>query len=572
MTRDSARFAGTCVAWLLLSSLILVHFHDQFWWGPDEGVYAYVAQRFLAGDTLHRDLIDIHPGYGNFLNIAAFALFGEDLLSLRYPLVLLTLLQGGIALWVLRTHGNLVAFVGALAVTAFSFIQFLNPSANWHALGAYFALLLCLTALPRGSSSRLLLAGLIVGIAFFTRQLSGVLLGIGLVAVLLSELEEGKTGKRMPAAILGGVPTLGLAAYVMLKDQFFGALWIGVWPIILLAVLTWRARLTWVDFARITMIPLTGFILSGIPIAVFMAASGALMPWLRDLLFSALVINSQAFIADRSYAEILAVVYVYLPDSDTTGVISSLGWLALLLTFPVAGILSVSRILARQPLPLPAISAMIWATSALHYQIPFYLMVAVAPILLGLLCLSNRPFALAFVGALSFWAIFFQAGRPIEQSLAGIVFSEAAKTYVASDLPRVSLRISEESRALYSQVVSTIEQEARKGEALFTLPMNPEINFITGRKAPVPYYGTQLGLKNREDLEDTIEALDQAAPLFVVHRRKDKYLTPLGADLLKAVQMRSARPRQIGPFDLYRYSPPSPEWSSSPVLKSPAGL
>ena len=65
MQRDTMGFAGLGFLWLLLSGLILFHFHDQFWWGPDEGVYAYVAQRFLAGDTIHRDLIDIHPGYGN---------------------------------------------------------------------------------------------------------------------------------------------------------------------------------------------------------------------------------------------------------------------------------------------------------------------------------------------------------------------------------------------------------------------------------------------------------------------------------------------------------------------------
>ncbi len=571
MTRDAARFAGTSLGWLLLSALVLFHFHDQFWWGPDEGVYAYVAQRFLAGDTLHRDLIDIHPGYGNFLNIAAFTLFGEDLLSLRYPLAVLTLLEGGIALWILRTQGNLVAFVGALAVTAFSFIQFLNPSANWHALGAFFALLLCLTVLPRGASSRLILAGFFVGIAFFTRQLSGVLLGIGLVAVLLSEFQEGSTGRRLPAIILGGIPTLGLTAYLISKEHLFGAVWIGVWPVLLLAVLTWRTRLTWDDFARVTILPFAGFIMSGVPIAVFMAASGALMPWLRDLLFSALAINNQNFIADRSYADILAIIYVYLPVTNFTGIISGLGWLALMLTFPVAGILSVRRVLVGRPLPLTAILATVWAISALHYQIPVYLMMAVAPVLLGLICMVHTPFALASVAALSLWAIIIPAGRPIDRSLVATVMSEPSEAYVASDLPRVSLRISEDSRALYSQVINAIEQEATNDEQLFTLPMNPEINFMTARKAPVPYYGTQLGLENREDLEATVAALDRAAPLFVVHRRNDKYLTPLGADLLKVVRSRSASPRRIGPFDLYRYSPKSSVEPPFRTSRSPAG-
>ncbi len=41
---------------------LLWYFHDRFWWPPDEGVYAYVAQRILAGDRLHLDLIDLHGG------------------------------------------------------------------------------------------------------------------------------------------------------------------------------------------------------------------------------------------------------------------------------------------------------------------------------------------------------------------------------------------------------------------------------------------------------------------------------------------------------------------------------
>ena len=41
---------------------LLWHFHNRFWWPADEGVYAYVAQRILAGDRMHLDLIDFHGG------------------------------------------------------------------------------------------------------------------------------------------------------------------------------------------------------------------------------------------------------------------------------------------------------------------------------------------------------------------------------------------------------------------------------------------------------------------------------------------------------------------------------
>ena len=57
--------------------------------------------------------------------------------------------------------------------------------------------------------------------------------------------------------------------------------------------------------------------------------------------------------------------------------------------------------------------------------------------------------------------------------------------------------------------------------------------------------------------EAAIAALDKAAPLFVVHKPNDKYLTPQGAELLKAVQARSPAPQRLGSFELYRY--PAPE-------------
>jgi hypothetical protein len=47
---------------LTLVAALLWQFHDRFWWPVDEGVYGYVAQRLLAGDVIHRDLIDLHGG------------------------------------------------------------------------------------------------------------------------------------------------------------------------------------------------------------------------------------------------------------------------------------------------------------------------------------------------------------------------------------------------------------------------------------------------------------------------------------------------------------------------------
>src|SRR5436305_866534 len=65
---------------------VLVHLHDRFWWPPDDGAYAHPAERMLQGEVLHRDVHEAHPAL-HFVNEAALALFGNRLVSLRYPLV-----------------------------------------------------------------------------------------------------------------------------------------------------------------------------------------------------------------------------------------------------------------------------------------------------------------------------------------------------------------------------------------------------------------------------------------------------------------------------------------------------
>ena len=59
------------------STLILFHFHDRSWWPPDEGAYAHVAERILAGEVLNLTIQDIHAGYINFAKPLAFAKFGD---------------------------------------------------------------------------------------------------------------------------------------------------------------------------------------------------------------------------------------------------------------------------------------------------------------------------------------------------------------------------------------------------------------------------------------------------------------------------------------------------------------
>ncbi len=104
--RMAKRVPAAVVA-LLATSCLLYSFYDRFWYPPDEGNYAHVAQRILSGETLNLQVQDVHPGYITFVNAAALRLFGVDLVSMRYPLVLAGLVQAAVLFSVFPRAGSL---------------------------------------------------------------------------------------------------------------------------------------------------------------------------------------------------------------------------------------------------------------------------------------------------------------------------------------------------------------------------------------------------------------------------------------------------------------------------------
>ncbi len=541
---------------LMSVALMLFFYHDLFWWPVDEGVYAYIAQRMNAGYIIHKDIIDLHAGYGNLLNAWAFRLFGEDLLSLRYPLIAITLVQSIIAYILLASRGPFVACVGGIAVAAFSFVQFPNPSANWHALGWFFVLALCLEKLRPGSMLRLFLAGLLVGMCFFTRQLSGVFLALGLICVLLVEAPKEQDNPRGPALLIGAIASLGLILYVATKDQLSAFLWAGIWPLGLLITAMLTARFSWGYAGRTVMLVLAGFLIAGLPLAISNLSKDAFGFWLNDMLFSALSIHGQDFIAQASFWNLLQMAWQgMLSGAGLVASLSGLAWIFLILTVPALGIIVNRDVTHVQRCSPTAILAVFWAIGALHYQIPIYLMFVLPAVLCALLILRGTFALSVIVLAVALWAIAFQAGQPVERGLTGIIAGERRGPPVRAELPGVSLRLMPDDIADFETLLKELERTGSDDAHLMTIPVEPQLYFMTNRTPPVRYFSTAMGLLSDADVTNTITALDEAAPLNVVNRRFDKYLTPLSAQLLDHVKAHSEAPFQVGPFDVYRYAP-----------------
>ncbi|MDR1989057.1 MAG: hypothetical protein LBQ09_02365, partial [Acidobacteriaceae bacterium] len=169
----------------ILSFALLWYFHDRFWYPTDDGFYGNIAERLLGGETLGRDLQDLHPGYIHVLNAAAMRLFGLSLVSMRYPLILVSLAEAGLvfALFVRRTLA--LAISAAILVVSVGVVQFFDPTPNWYTLTLAVATAAWLTTKAPLSSRAIFVAGLFVGAATMFRQLSGIWLAMGLVYVLL---------------------------------------------------------------------------------------------------------------------------------------------------------------------------------------------------------------------------------------------------------------------------------------------------------------------------------------------------------------------------------------------------
>jgi len=87
------KFILLSVIVIIFHAVLLWHFHDQFWWVQDEGNYVHVADRMLGGEILHKQVQDFHSAPIHLIHAASLKLFGKDLVSLRYPLVLIGVLQ-----------------------------------------------------------------------------------------------------------------------------------------------------------------------------------------------------------------------------------------------------------------------------------------------------------------------------------------------------------------------------------------------------------------------------------------------------------------------------------------------
>ena len=549
------------IATLCLNALILVHFHDQFWWAPDEGNYAHVAERVLDGEVLHADVQDIHPGYVNLTNAAALGVFGRELVSMRYPLVALGVTQCAIIFFILAPLGPLAAAAGATAITALGFVQFLDPTAHWYALFLVIALAGVLQGMKPGARWRLEAIGALVMTTVLYRQLSGVFVAMAALTFLLIEqarVDESVPGPRGGSPWLGRalviVMLLGLVGYLLRSTDQVGWLLFGIWPVL---VLLWTLRATTMPTVEVVgaMTRMaSGGAVAAFPLLAYHAAHGSLGAWYDDVVVTALSFPRMPFFDTMSYGSHLASAIGSILHGGVTGAVNGLLWVMLTLVAATTGAILIRRLAVgpRVLSPLP-ILAVFYGVVSVHYQIPIYLTYTAGLSLVALLWLGHgrTPVALGTV-AVAGLALWFHAGQPLSRGIGGLTDGVRIPVEEENDLPRVGLRIERSDVELYREVLAVIEREAPPGSAIFAVPSHAELYFLGVRRNPFRFFNTALGVRTPEELDQVLATIDREPPALVFHDAADKYNTAASHAIMQQVEATYEPLPPIGPFRVFR--------------------
>ncbi len=551
-----------CGLTAVVALAIVAWFHNRFWWPPDEGVYAYVAQRVLRGDVLNGDVQDMHAGLVHFIHALAFRLFGEDLLSLRYPLAALTVVQTILVWRVLAPRGAPAALAGAIATAALSFVQFLNPSANWYALFLMFACAALLAGKFATSRWSMVALGALLGLAVLIRHPSGVILAMGCLTWLLARPGlpvAGASAPRLARAVIG-IMGAGVLLYFFAKASLASFILFGAWPLLLLG-LAWRQTVL-TDRATLALLAniAAGGALALAPLFAYHVYFGTLASWFSDTVLTALHLTEILSPRAPSYAYLpLLSIGALLQEPGLRGAGSAAFWLALLAAPVVLGFSTFARAVARRPAPewhpLPIVASFFAMVSA-HYEIPIYLFFSTAAVLAGLAwnfadSARGRYTALAIVLFLAIFGLVFQAAQPMSRTLRDIARSQTRALTAPAGLPHARLAMESDDQRVYSRLVELVTAHAPPCTTVLAVPMHPEINFLADRAAPLRFYSTALGLKTQAEADKAAERLAAAPAAVLVHRREDKYNTPLSNAFFERVRTNYKHLERVGGFDVY---------------------
>lgn len=549
---------------VLVNALVLGYFYDRFWWPPDDGHYAHVAERVLAGEVLHADIRDFHTDYVHLVHVLALKLFGTDLLSLRVPLVVITLMQSCLMFLLFAECSFWTAPIGALSLTALSCIQFLNPQPHWYCLFLAVVVIWFLKWRPRGSRGRLEILGFLVATVYLFRQLTGVFLGMGVLTYLLVESCDMRRGREVLFArgILAAM-FLALVGYYRLATNAVGVALFGVWPLAVLGWSMFRSSVSNQDVARMLVRMTLGGIAALLPVLAYHTIHGSLGGFVSDTMLNATRVHDLWYIDVSSYTSFLLLgLHQLIQMEGIARILNGIYWVTLPLLAALNGVLMLRYLYQlnqteRLDGVVPFI-AVFFALVSIFNQIPIYLYYSVGLSLAGVLWLGTlsknaRPMlGIVLAVVLAAVAVHYQAAQPISRKVRGIAAGQRVVLVYNDRFDRARLWFEARDIDAYGELIELIRRETSPSDPIFVFPNHPEVYFLAHRRNPFAFVNTSLAITNERELNEVMKHLSERKPRLVIHAQYDRHNTPRSDVIVLFVRRNYDLISTVAGFRIYR--------------------
>lgn len=562
-------YAPLCVT-IILNFLLLMSFYDTTWAPFDDGTYAHLGERILSGEISNKDFQSIHAGLINFVHAASLWMFGPQLVSLRFPLIFIGLLQ---AIMVQLLFSRLWPWLGTIvsvSLTGLGILQYFNPTAHWYCHVLFIVLIGVLHWTRPSSLGRMVFLGFLIGTIFLFRQLTGVIGGIGLLTYLIMESNTSHDVQRQDllfSRFLLGFMGVGLIFYFLSHASVWDFFLFGLCPVTFIGLAWLYTTCNNSETFRIVWQLSLGAFFSLLPLLLYHFLHNSISPWISDTVFQAIKLSQLSIYSQREYAQLIGVSLYTLMNVNGVNSLLNGTYLLLLLCMSLlnGGLLIWTFLKKKQegtqgyiPSALPLL-AMFYAVVSILYPIMIYLYLTVGLSLLGFvwqLYTSNRArtFGLLLSVFLSIVAIHFHAGQPRGQTWNKFMQGEKIALAPIEHLEKFGLKIDPLDGEMYAQLVGFIKQKTNHKDPIFVFPYNPEIYFLADRPNPFRFYHVALGVTNGNEGQALIQSLKEAPPALIIFNPSDINNTNASALIAEYVREAYFPIKQIGEFEIFSLS------------------
>jgi 4-amino-4-deoxy-L-arabinose transferase-like glycosyltransferase len=590
---------------VVIGALYALHYADRGWVPHDEGALSHSAERVLAGELPHRDFDEIYTGGLTYMDAAAFAIFGRNLLTLRYVLLFFFTLWIPAVYYIARKFAApLTAGAVVLAAVVWSVPNYFAGIPSWYNLFfATFGVVALFRYLDTRSRWWIFAAGLVGGLSFLIK-LSGLyyVIGAGLFLVFHEHFTSQET-EQEPRRLSGysaliAVALIGLLVFWIVpvfEEPGLPEFTHFALPGLVLVAFLWRWEM-WHGAGSgrrrlSTLADLIGPFAVGVllPILAFLvpyAVTGSLDDFVRGvfilparrlefarmppppLIGSALAapipiaLLGSAFARRRPHIVEAAVVLlgmgavlILAPDRAT---VYRFVWLSIVLLVPISVVIG-TVVLSRGREEIAKLRqqqiALLLFVVALHsliqfpFSAPIYF-VYVAPLgllaVLGLVTLRERVSHFAPAAVLGFYIAFgvLWVNTGYIWHLGGDYQPDIQTERL--ELERGGIRVSRDKKVEYERLVGVLRQYSTS-DFIFATPDAPEVYFLSGYGNPTR---TLFDFFNESEgrSQAVMDALDSHHVNLVVLNRAPHFSGPVPPELLRSLRREFPQALEIGRF------------------------